>query len=617
MRDVTDVPDQDLNQLHERVRRLAREKSTLQLVNDLMNDLSAESGLEQTLDKIVGLILENIGGSNVAIYYLVDTEIRCHDALGNKSVVKTVDDDMVRRVFEHGEFIEELHEFGDTAMTTPEFTKASSWALPLMVHERMIGVVKTEGMIITMAEARSELQPFFSYAALVLKNEIDSYSQLQEAYEQVRSMNQDLKSAMRESYRQQKFLDGLLESIEAGIIACDANGAVTLHNRKSREIHGLPQQAIPADEWAEYYDLYLPDGRTPMSKEEVPLFRALRGEQATNDEMVIIPKGGQPRIILASGRRICDRNGATVGAIVAMYDITERREIENQLRQSHKLEAVGQLAAGIAHEINTPAQYVGDNTRFVQECFQTILRAFATYEELIKASKSNLVTPELLERIDRAFQADDLDYLVTEIPIALKQSLDGVERIRKIVGAMKEFSHPGSKEEAPSDLNRAIESTVTVARNEWKYVADVNLDLDPGLPSVVCFLSDFNQAVLNLLVNAAHAIGDVVKQHPGTKGTIIVSTREIADQVEVRVSDTGGGIPEDIRSRIFEPFFTTKGVGKGTGQGLSVVYGTVVKRHGGTVTFETEIGKGTTFIIRLPLAGNDTIRASISDDHGR
>ena len=166
---------------------------------------------------------------------------------------------------------------------------------------------------------------------------------------------------------------------------------------------------------------------------------------------------------------------------------------------------------------------------------------------------------------------------------------------------MKEFSHPGGKEKSLADLNKAIESTSTVARNEWKYVADLKLELEPELPLVPCFLGEFNQCVLNLIVNASHAIGDVVKKHPGTKGLITVQTRRDGDHVEVRVTDTGTGIPESVRPKIFEPFFTTKDVGKGTGQGLAMVYGCMVNRHGGAVTFETETGQGTAFILRLPL----------------
>jgi signal transduction histidine kinase len=211
------------------------------------------------------------------------------------------------------------------------------------------------------------------------------------------------------------------------------------------------------------------------------------------------------------------------------------------------------------------------------------------------------VPPALIARQEEILAASDLGYLFEQVPAAIRETLEGVERVAKIVRAMKEFSHPGAKEKAAADLNRAIETTVTVARNEWKYVADLELRLDPALPSVPCFVDEFNQCILNLVVNAAHAIGDVVKQAPGTKGRITVSTRRDGDQVEVRVSDTGTGIPEIHRSKIFEPFFTTKDVGKGTGQGLSIVYGNIVKKHGGTVKFETELGKGTTFILRLPV----------------
>jgi len=279
----------------------------------------------------------------------------------------------------------------------------------------------------------------------------------------------------------------------------------------------------------------------------------------------------------------------------------ERQLIEVQLRQSQKLESIGQLAAGIAHEINTPTQYVGDNNRFIKDSFTTIIEVLKSHEELLASAKQNAVTPELLARNEEIRTTSDIDYLCTQIPSAIAETLEGVERVSKIVRAMKNFSHPGGKERTESDLNRAIESTAIVARNEWKYVADLKLELKPNLPSVPCFLGEFNQCILNLMVNAAHAIGDAVKSNPGTKGLITVQTNCDGDHVEVRVTDTGAGIPEAVRPKIFEPFFTTKDVGKGTGQGLAMVYGTIVKRHSGTVTFETEVGRGTTFIIRLPL----------------
>jgi signal transduction histidine kinase len=279
----------------------------------------------------------------------------------------------------------------------------------------------------------------------------------------------------------------------------------------------------------------------------------------------------------------------------------ERQIMEDQLRQSQKLESIGQLAAGIAHEINTPMQYIGDNTRFVKESFEAISKVLQGQTELLAAVRANAVTPELLASSEKAVAENDLNFLCAEIPSALAQSLEGVECVSKIVRAMKEFSHPGGKEKKPSDLNRAIESTITVAHNEWKYVAELNLELEPNLPLVPCYVSEFNQCILNLVVNAAHAIGDVVMQQPGTKGLITVITKSDGDHVEVRVTDTGTGIPEAARSKIFDPFFTTKEVGKGTGQGLSIVYTNIVKKHGGTVTFETAMGRGTSFILRLPI----------------
>jgi PAS domain S-box-containing protein len=319
-------------------------------------------------------------------------------------------------------------------------------------------------------------------------------------------------------------------------------------------------------------------------------------------------RDGSRKWISETARQVTQPDGSLLHCQGFVVDITtqksaqkDRDRIEVQLRQSQKLESIGQLAAGIAHEMNTPLQYIGDNTRFVKDSFETISKVLQGQAELCAAMKANAVTPELMARHDEIVAASDLNYLCGEIPSALNQALEGIGRVSKIVKAMKEFSHPGSKEKAAVNLNKAIENTVTIARHEWHYVADVNLELEPDLPLVQCYSGEFNQCILNLVVNAAHAIGDVIKQRPDTKGLITVRTRRDLDQVEVRVTDTGTGIPEAARSKIFEPFFTTKMVGKGTGQGLSIVYANIVKKHGGTVTFETETGKGTSFIVRLPI----------------
>jgi signal transduction histidine kinase len=277
-----------------------------------------------------------------------------------------------------------------------------------------------------------------------------------------------------------------------------------------------------------------------------------------------------------------------------------------QLRQAQKMEAIGRLAAGVAHEINTPTQYVGDNTQFLKNSFQSVAKVIDAHRAVFAAARNGPVSGELLERVEQAEAESDLTYLLEQIPSAIDETLEGVDRVTKIVRAMKEFSHPGSSEKCPTNINKAIETTVTVARNEWRYVADLALDLDSQLPMAPCLAGEFNQAILNLVVNAAHAIGEVVKKQPGAKGVITVQTRRVGELVEVRIADTGAGIPASVRSRIFEPFFTTKPLGVGTGQGLAFVYSTVVQKHGGDIFFETEPGKGTTFVMRLPLTARTT-----------
>jgi signal transduction histidine kinase len=274
--------------------------------------------------------------------------------------------------------------------------------------------------------------------------------------------------------------------------------------------------------------------------------------------------------------------------------------MQGQLVQAGKLQAVGQLAAGIAHEINTPTQYIGDNIRFLAGAFVDVDRALAAAERALAAARANCLTPELIGEVDDEIARIDLPYLRSETPSAIAQAEEGVQRVSAIVRAMKEFAHPGSPEMAPADLNRAIESSVTVSRSEWKYVADLTLDLAPELPPVSCQIGEIKQVILNLIVNAAHAVADVVGDGAGEKGRIVVATRLAGDWAEILVTDSGTGIPVAVRERIFDPFFTTKAVGRGSGQGLAVTHA-VVGHHKGSITFETQEGAGTTFRVRLPL----------------
>jgi PAS domain S-box-containing protein len=319
------------------------------------------------------------------------------------------------------------------------------------------------------------------------------------------------------------------------------------------------------------------------------------------DDLSFVRANGKEGVLgLAINPRLRDGD-VFLGFTIMGADITERKMLEKQLAQAQKLRSIGQLASGIAHEINTPTQYVGDNIRFLKDAFEDLIVVLQGDEELLAAARGGVVSAELIRRLQDGRERADLEYLVSEVPVAIQHTLEGVERISKIVRAMKDFAHPGREEKAPADLNQIIDSTVTVARNEWKYVADMQTDFDRSLPPVLCHPAEIGQVILNLVINAAHAIEDVVKQGRAAKGGITIATRRRDGWAEIRISDTGGGIPENIRHRIFDPFFTTKEIGRGTGQGLAICYPVIVGKHGGRITFDSEVGRGTTFTIGLPL----------------
>jgi PAS domain S-box-containing protein len=295
---------------------------------------------------------------------------------------------------------------------------------------------------------------------------------------------------------------------------------------------------------------------------------------------------------------VSDR-GRIVNFVAVGRDVTREVGLEGQLVQAQKLEAVGRLAAGVAHEINTPTQFVSDNIHFLADSFSDLRRLIAcvTSPPLDGGADPAARAPTL----DALLKEIDLAFLMAEIPKALEQSIEGLERVTTIVRAMKDFSHVGSDERTAFDLNRAIDSALTVSRNEWKYIADVHTNYDPGLPPVPMVVNEMNQVFLNLIVNAAHAIAESTAAQPGRKGNITIDTRRSGDFAEIRIRDDGAGIPSEVRARIFEPFFTTKALGKGTGQGLSLSRSIVVDRHQGQIGFESEVGVGTTFIIQLPM----------------
>ncbi len=282
--------------------------------------------------------------------------------------------------------------------------------------------------------------------------------------------------------------------------------------------------------------------------------------------------------------------------IASKQALEEKLILEQQLNNSRKLESIGTLAAGIAHEINTPVQFIGDNVSFIAEALDDLLE----YIDQMKSLAASSICPDLKQEFKKFESVVDMEYLKQEIPEAVSQTREGLERVSRIVNAMKDFSHIGSDDMIKTDINKTIENIIIISRNSWKYVADLEKNLDPNLPMVACVAHDISQSVMNLIINAADAIADTIE---GTddRGKITVSTESVDNSIHITVTDTGTGIHESIQDKIFDHFFTTKQVGKGTGQGLSIVYSTIVEKHKGNLTFDSVYGKGTTFCIELPI----------------
>lgn len=282
--------------------------------------------------------------------------------------------------------------------------------------------------------------------------------------------------------------------------------------------------------------------------------------------------------------------------------LAELKQAQSQLLEANKLESIGQLAAGVAHEINTPVQYVTDNAGFLKEAFEKLTAALDEAMSVVR--QAAVASPDAgpLRELEERLKSQGVNWICEQIPRAIEQSLEGLERVTSIVSAMKEFSHPSAVEKQLTDLHEAIKTTITVARHEWKYVAEVQTQFDPNVPRVPCLRNELNQVILNLIVNAAHAIEERTGGGNAEKGLIQVSTQLIGKEVELRVRDNGAGIPTTVAHRVYDPFFTTKPVGRGTGQGLAIARSVVVGKHGGSIRFESERGIGTCFFVRLPIA---------------
>jgi PAS domain S-box-containing protein len=409
----------------------------------------------------------------------------------------------------------------------------------------------------------------------------------------------ELEETQEQLVEKEKFLTDITNSMGEGFLVLNPEGEVKYANPESEWLLGWQSEEVVGKKMK---DLVYAKSDSP---DDGAIEQTLHdGLTRKDDDHVFLHRDGR-KVPVAYSVSPLHEDHHIRGAVITFGDITERkaheeerRRLERELNQTHKMEAVGHLAGGIAHEINTPIQYVGDNLRFLKEAYEDVYKLLRAYAGLHVVAKESDRCRSTAEQVDEALDEADIEYLEEEVPKALEQSIAGTEQVARIVQAMKEFAHPGSKSMAMEDINRIVNNAVAVSKNEWKYAADTSLKLDPNLPQVECIGGEISQVILNLVVNAAHAIKSA--DH-GVKGLITVSTRTDGDMVEIRVSDNGIGISEDIHDSVFNPFFTTKDVGKGTGQGLAIAQDIVAVKHRGELFFETEMGVGTSFIIHLPL----------------
>jgi PAS domain S-box-containing protein len=400
--------------------------------------------------------------------------------------------------------------------------------------------------------------------------------------------------AEKELLNEKEELSVTLKSLSEGVVTTNLQGKITLMNRAAEEILEVNESLLAGH----YIFTVLPSTNIydKGSEDAFYINDYKKFKEGKNSQIPYKTKSGTNKIISIEGNEIRDTYANIKGFVFVLLDDTERIKIENQLALSQKMESIGHLAAGIAHEINTPMQYIGDNTLFINDSLKMIFD-YSDYLESVVLKNQQCDTNEL----DTMKEKYDIEFLKEELPQAIEQAQSGIKQVSKIVSAMKDFSHPSQEARNYADINKCVKVTSTITKNVWKYVSDLVTDLREDLPNVYCIIDEIKQVILNMIVNAAQAIEDRNGSNSDIKGEIKIATYEKDNYCFIKISDTGIGISKENLAKIFYPFFTTKEVGRGTGQGLSIVHDIIVNKHNGEILVDSEIGQGTIFTIKLPV----------------
>ncbi|BBD07376.1 PAS domain S-box protein [Desulfovibrio ferrophilus] len=387
----------------------------------------------------------------------------------------------------------------------------------------------------------------------------------------------------------------LVESMNEAVVSLNKKGQLEYTNQRFCEMLGIARQRTFGKRIEDFLD--------PSNAKRFRIYFDMESAPRSEPhELIWTHHSGRQVHTYVSPALIYSNDGELEGATIAIADISKLKELEGQLVQAQMLESLGSMAAGIAHEINTPCQYVLNNTQFLRKATSIVLAVLKMYEELRLAVDNGGETRALVQELEDELAKQQIDYLQEDMTAAITESLEGIDRIAAIVRSVKQFANPGAEEKAATDLNELVRNTVIVSTNEWKYMADLIMELEEGLPMVPCVVGQINQVLLNLIVNAAQAIEPRVEAKDYLKGEIRIRTAHDEDWVYLEVSDNGSGIAPEDRDHVFRPFYTTKAPGKGTGQGLAISQTVIRDTHNGDLTFETVPGEGTTFKIVLPIS---------------
>lgn len=407
-----------------------------------------------------------------------------------------------------------------------------------------------------------------------------------------------VKKAEAEARLSNKRMNELISSMDSILIGVSTSDEIIEWNRQAESIIGftsdeaLGKKIFELDIGWKFNDVFVGISECISENRSVSI-----------TDFPLIDKNGIKKIIGMKINPITDENSSITGFLIHGKDITEKKMMESERVQTQKLRSIGELAAGIAHEINTPTQYVSDNSHFLKDAFDQIIKIIVSSDAVDEAAKSGdcAQIKDLIVQHMKLKEEMDFAYLREEIPKAIDQNLEGLGHISRIVKSMKSFSHQGMQNKAITDINKSITDTITISRNEWKYNSEVITDFEEPELFIECLPAELNQVFLNMLINSVHAVQTEINSGNIKKGKIIFSTKKTGRFVEIKISDNGCGIPKRIIERIYDPFFTTKDVGVGTGQGLAISHTIITEKHGGTINVESEPKKGTTFTIYLPI----------------